>query len=249
MRIGDALAVVASLQFGLSGPLDCHVYALRGTSGIVLIDAGAGTHNDQLLQNLSIDFSSSSVAALLITHCHMDHCGGAAEIRDRTGCKTVAPELCRETLQTADEGASGLRVAREQGIYPPELRLRPCPVDVTVTDGETFTVAGIEFTALHVRGHSSDAHCYLTRYQGRGWLFTGDVVFYGGVLGVINAEGSGMEGYRADIGKLAGLNVDGLFPGHGLFTLSGGQRHLDCAIEQTRKGFVGRQIGQGDLIF
>jgi hypothetical protein len=34
-----------------------------------------------------------------------------------------------------------------------------------------------------------------------------------------------------------------------LFTLSGGQRHLDCAVEQVRKGFLGRQIGQGDLFF
>jgi hypothetical protein len=58
-----------------------------------------------------------------------------------------------------------------------------------------------------------------------------------------------MDGYRADLHKLTGLAVDGLFPGHGLFTLCGGQRHLDCAVEQTHKGFVGRQIGQGDLIF
>jgi glyoxylase-like metal-dependent hydrolase (beta-lactamase superfamily II) len=249
MRVADALAVVGSLQFGLSGPLDCHVYALRGEHSLVLIDAGAGTHTDQLLKNVSVDFSGASVAAVLITHCHVDHCGGAAAIRQRTGCKIIAPELCRMTLQTADEEASGLRVAREQGIYPPEFRLPPCPVDVTVADGETFTAAGMEFTAIHVRGHSRDAHCYLTRCKGRNWLFTGDVVFYGGVLGVVNAEGSGMDGYRADIGKLCGLDVDGLFPGHGLFTFCRGQRHLDCAIEQTRKGFVGRQIGQGDLIF
>jgi len=58
-----------------------------------------------------------------------------------------------------------------------------------------------------------------------------------------------MEGYRSDIGKLAGLGVDGLFPGHGMFTLSGGQRHLDVAIEQVQKGFLTRQIGQGDAIF
>src|SRR5690242_12444535 len=249
MRVTDALAVVGSLQFGLSGPLDCHVYALRGHSGLVLIDAGAGTHTDQLLKNASIDFSGVSVAAVLITHCHMDHCGGSADIRQRTHCQIITPDLCRVTLETADEEASGLCVAREQGIYPQETRLAPCPVDVTVTDGETFTAAGIEFTAIHVRGHSRDAHCYLTRHEGSNWLFTGDVLFYGGVLGVVNAEGSGMDGYRADISKLAGLDVDGLFPGHGLFTLSGGQRHVDCAIEQARKGFVPRQVGQGDLIF
>jgi hydroxyacylglutathione hydrolase len=249
MRIHDTLALVASLQFGISGPLDCHVYALRGVEGVVLVDAGAGTHTELILRNFFEDFPGSQVSALLLTHGHMDHCGGAAEIRERTGCQVVAPACCAQTLKRGDEEASGLRAAREQGVYPPDFHLRPTPVDREVKDGERFTVAGIEFTAFHVRGHSRDAHCYLTKRDNATWLFTGDVVFYGGVLGVINAEGSGMEGYRADLGKLAGLGVDGLFPGHGLFTISGGQRHLDCAIEQVRKGFVGRQIGQGDLIF
>ena len=241
--------MVASLQFGLSGPLDCHVYAVRGRTEVVLIDAGSGLYTKKLLQNLSIEFPGCKVAALVVTHCHLDHCGGAAAIRESTQCKVIAPRLSRQTLESGDEEASGLRIAREQGMYPPEVRLRPCPVDLPVEDGETFLAGGLSFRAIHVRGHSRDAFCYFTQNDGRNWLFSGDVVFYGGVLGVINAEGSGMEGYRSDLHKLSGLAVEGLFPGHGLFTLCGGQRHLDCAIEQTRKGFVGRQIGQGDLIF
>jgi glyoxylase-like metal-dependent hydrolase (beta-lactamase superfamily II) len=249
MRIGDSLAVVASLQFGLSGPLDCHVYALRGTQGLVLIDAGAGTHTDRLLNNVDYDFPGKVISAIILTHAHMDHCGGAASIREATGCSVIAPAMSKAVVEMGDEDASGLRVAREQGIYPPDCRLEPCPVDTSVRDGETFSAAGLEFTAFHVRGHSPDAFCYLTRSLGAPWLFSGDVVFYGGVLGVINAEGSGMDGYRTDLRKLAGLDVEGLFPGHGLFTLHGGQRHLDCAFEQVGKGFLGRQIGQGGLLF
>ena len=37
MRITESLAVVGSLQFGLSGPFDRGVYALRGPEGIVII--------------------------------------------------------------------------------------------------------------------------------------------------------------------------------------------------------------------
>lgn len=249
MRIHDSLALVASLQFGISGPLDCHVYALRGPDGVVLVDAGAGTHTEMILSNLAKDFPGSTVSALLLTHVHMDHCGGAAEIRERTNCQVIISAQSATTLENGDEEASGLRSAREQGVYPGDFRFRPCPVDQAVKDGQQFMAAGIPFTAIHVRGHSQDAYCFLTRRDKATWLFTGDVVFYGGVLGVINAEGSGMEGYRADLGKLSDLAVDGMFPGHGLFTMHGGQRHLDSAIEQTRKGFVGRQIGQGDLIF
>lgn len=249
MRIVDNLAVVASLQFGISGPFDCHVYALRGPTGVVLVDAGAGTHTELILRNVARHFPDSAVSALLLTHAHMDHCGGAAEIRQATNCRVIAPAPSASTLERGDEEAIGLRAAREQGVYPRDLRFRPCPVDDAVQDRQEFVAGGIGFTAVHVRGHSRDAHCFLVNAGKTTWLFTGDVVFYGGVLGVINAEGSGMEGYRADLRKLAGLRVDGLFPGHGLFTLSAGQRHLDCAIEQAGKGFVGRQIGQGDLIF
>jgi glyoxylase-like metal-dependent hydrolase (beta-lactamase superfamily II) len=216
---------------------------------VVLIDAGAGTHSEQILRNLADDFPGQSVNSLLITHTHLDHCGGAAEIHERTECQVIAPIASKAILEHADEERSGLRVARSQGVYPADFRLKPCPVHRAVGDNERFSAAGFDFIAIHVKGHSRDTHCFLVRHETASWLFTGDVVFYGGVLGVINAEGSDMEGYRSDLRKLAGLNVDGVFPGHGLFTLSGGQRHLDCAIEQLGKGFLGRQIGQWELIF
>ena len=240
---------MGSLQFGLSGSFDCHVYALRGESGIVLIDVGAGTHTKQLLRNVEVDLPGSRVVAALITHAHADHCGGAASVREETSCAIIAPIMCRRTIERADEDASGLRAARSQGLYSEDFEILPCAVDMTVDDGKSFVVAGLEFTAIHIRGHSRDAHCYLTHIAGKRLLFTGDAVFYGGVLGVINADGSGMEGYRNDVGKLAELEIDGLFPGHGMFTVSRGQRHLDLAIEQVRRGFLGRQIGQGDTIF
>ncbi|PYV28541.1 MAG: hypothetical protein DMG24_01840 [Acidobacteria bacterium] len=53
----------------------------------------------------------------------------------------------------------------------------------------------------------------LTEVDGQKWLFSGDVVFYGGILGVINFEGSGKGAYRADLHKLRGLAVEGLLPG------------------------------------
>lgn len=249
MRIAHGLSLVASLQFGLGGPLDCHVYALRGEKGLVLVDAGAGHPVEPLLGNVEKEFPGETVAALLLTHAHLDHCGGASQIREAYGCKVIAPAVCRWVLESGNEAEIGLRRAREHGIYPVDYRLRPCPVDQGVSDQETFMAAGIQFTALHVRGHSQDSFCYYTQIGSEKWLFAGDVVFYGGVLGVINADGSGMEGYRKDLPKLGGLEIDGLFPGHGIFTLRGGQRHIDCAIRRLEEGFLGRQIGQGDLLF
>jgi len=69
------------------------------------------------------------------------------------------------------------------------------------------------------------------------------------VLGVINTPDSGMQGYRSDLGRLEGLKIDALLPSHGLFTLRGGQRHIDAALEVVARGFLPRQIGQGGRIF
>jgi hydroxyacylglutathione hydrolase len=249
MRITPSLALVASFQFGISGPLDCHVYALRGPSGVVLIDAGSGTDSELLLANLRFDLGTDEVQSLIVTHAHLDHCGGAASIAAKTRCAVFATEYTRPILENADEEASGLRLARSQGVYPPDFRFSPCKVDKAVKDGEEFEAGGLTWKAVRVRGHSEDSSCFLVRHDEQTFLFSADVIFYGGVLGVINAEGSGMGGYRADLRKLANLGIDGLFPGHGLFTMRNGQRHIDAAIEQVTRGFVPRQIGQGDLIF
>jgi glyoxylase-like metal-dependent hydrolase (beta-lactamase superfamily II) len=249
MRITSSCALIASMQFGISGPLDCHVYALRGPRGIVLVDAGSGTHSDTLLANLHFDLGTDKIQSLIVTHGHLDHCGGAASIAEKTQCKVVTTENTRPILESADEEASGLRLARSQGVYPPEFRFTPCKVNQVAKDGVEFEAGGLSWKAIRVRGHSEDSACFLVRHDGQTLLFSADVIFYGGVLGVINAEGSGMGGYRADLRKLANLGIDGLFPGHGLFTMRNGQRHIDTAIEQVARGFVPRQIGQGDLIF
>ncbi len=249
MRVTDSLAVIGSLQFGLSGSFDCSVYALKGPDGIVLIDSGGGTHTDRLLVNLARDLGSETIRAILLTHCHPDHCAGSAALKQATGCHVAAPEMTADALERGDEEKLGLTEAQEAGIYPQDFRLPACPVDRRLRDGMTFDAAGLEFEAIHVRGHSHDSFVLRTMIEGETWLFSGDVVFYGGVLGVINAADSSMHGYRCDLPKLSGLDAAGLFPGHGLFTIRKGQRHVDAALTQARGGFLPRQIGQGDIIF
>jgi len=245
MLIENDLALIASMQFGLGGACDCHVYAIRAPDGIVLIDSGSGMDTGALLANLAEHFPEVPIAAVLLTHCHMDHSGGLAELRSLTGCAVMTPDLSRTIIENADEEANGLRFAREVGVYPPEVRMKRCVVDEVFRDSEAFFIAGLRVMPVHVPGHSIDAFCLHIGDS----LFSGDVVFYGGVLGLINAEGSELGGYRQSLHKLGGLGVEALFPGHGLFTLREGQKHIDAALAQLRKGVVPRMIGQGDLIF
>jgi len=250
MKITDGIYIVASLQLGISGHWDSHVYLVKGSDGLVLIDAGGGTAGEVILENIRQEgFEPQDIKALLLTHNHFDHSCGAAEFREKTGCKVHLSWRTKDLLEHGTAEEAGLDGAKERGVYPTDFQYRNCAVDKAVYDGDVIEAAGLEFEAIAVEGHSPDSICYLVETGGKRNLFCGDVLFYGGIVGLINAPGSTMDGYRQDLKKLAGLEIDGLFPGHMLFTVTGGQRHIDAAIEQCNKGMIPQTIGQYGIIF
>ncbi len=250
MRITERLFLVGSKQLGISGPWDSHVYLIKGSDGLVLIDAGGGGHGEAIVRNIETEgLNPRDVSALLITHNHFDHSCGAAELREFTNCEVYMSAQSRDVLEHGTEISAGLHVAKELGIYPPEFQFRNCRVDRDVNDGDVINVAGLRFEAISVEGHSPDSICYLTEIEGKRHLFPGDVLFYGGVIGLINFPGSTMDGYRRDLKKLADLKVDGLFPGHMLFSLANGQQHINAAIEQCKRSEIPQTIGQFGHIF
>ena len=250
MRVTNEIFVVGGKQLGLSGPWDCHIYLIKGKDGLVMIDAGGGGCVDTIAANIKAEgLDPRDISALLITHNHPDHSCGAAEIRALSGCEVYISASSRELLETGDESSTDLTIAKEMGIYPPEFQFRNCEVDHDVNDQDQIRIAGIEFTAIAVQGHSPDSICYLTEINGKRHLFSGDVLFFGGVIGLINFPGSSMGEYREQLKKLSGLGIDGLFPGHMLFTVSGGQQHIDVAIDQCSKSTVPQSIGQMGYLF
>jgi glyoxylase-like metal-dependent hydrolase (beta-lactamase superfamily II) len=241
---------VGSRQFGLSSRYDCHIYALRSEAGILLIDAGSGMGHDAVIANLRAEFGADlSRGTILLTHRHPDHVCGAARLARELGWPIVTSVHTAPILAAGDEKASGLTGAQAKGSYPSGMRLDPCPVARTFDDGDTLDLEGFSLRAIRVRGHSDDSFAFLFQQAGKRCLIAGDIVFYGGVIGLINTSDSSLASYREDMPKLANLNIDALLPGHGLFTLATGQRHIDAALQQLESGFAPRSIGQGDLIF
>ncbi len=162
---------------GALGPLvtdewDCNVWALHGQDRSVLIDAGAGQTPIR---------PPPAVDAVLVTHLHFDHCGGAAALA-RNGLRVLAHPWTTEGLRTGDGERAGLDISQERGFYPRALGFDPCPAEV-LEPGAVIDLGGVTVTAIDTPGHADGHLSFLAEGpDGRTTLFAGDLVFPGGYV-------------------------------------------------------------------
>jgi glyoxylase-like metal-dependent hydrolase (beta-lactamase superfamily II) len=235
VRLTRQIYLVGSGEVGLSDPDDCHVYLIDGGSEYALIDAGCGTERSiaAILATLAADgLDPALLRTVILTHWHFDHSGGASYFREHHGCRVLIPAGERTYLE---DGRDGIRAS---------------VVDQGVQDGDEIRVGDLSLLARCVPGHSEAITAYQVDTDAGRALFAGDIVFAAGIIGLINYPGSDLTRYRDNIGRLGGLGIDALLPGHLLFTLGNGQRHIDLAIDRlTNGGFVPYSIGQGAVSF
>jgi len=239
MRIAERVYLVGSGAIGLSHSLDCHVYLVDGGRELALIDAGAGLGVNDVLANIAADgLDVRRLTKVLLTHSHADHAGACRELQDRLGVEVICPRGEEQLLESGTERDLGLDRAIRSGIYPGDYVFRHARLDRVINDGETVTIGSLRLRAVVVPSHSPASTCYLVEVGGGTALFSSDVVFYGGTIGLGNWPGSSLAAYRDNIGKLAGLGVEMLFPGHYMWSLRDGQSHLDSAIRALAEAWV-----------
>jgi hydroxyacylglutathione hydrolase len=138
------------------GPTETNCYVIRAAVDAqesVVVDPGYDVAAPQL-----------DVAAILVTHCHWDHIGGIAALAEATGAPVYMPELEAAVLENP------------QAFFPGQP-IRPHVPEVRLQGDETFELAGLSFDTVSVPGHSPGHVAYATE----GALFSGDVLFAGGV--------------------------------------------------------------------
>lgn len=232
MRLTKRTHLVGSEQFGLSHPLDCNCYLIDCGSELALVDCGLGLGIEEVLSNISRSgFEIERLTHILITHSHIGHWGGSESIRKRTKACVWASSLAANSMSNISDDP-GVRINVKFGRYPSGFVPQSCVPDSTFSDGEKIKIGDVEFRMIQVQGHTKDSTCFLFEDDSTQCLFTGDTVFYAGKIGVLNLEGCSLEDYRRDISKLVDLKVDALFPGHGVFVLKRGQKHIQRAINK-----------------
>lgn len=191
---------------GLSHPADCSVY-LVDLGDLVLIDVGTSPDPSRILENVvSLGFSEQAISHVILTHSHIDHIGGAAELRRRCGCALVAHELDAGTIESGDRG----RTAADMYGVP----LEATSVDLKIGgQGETVSLPEGELECIHTPGHTPGSMGVLYSGGGVRVLFGQDV--HGPLL---PAFGSDRSAFLDSLRRLRDLGADVLCEGHfGIF--------------------------------
>jgi glyoxylase-like metal-dependent hydrolase (beta-lactamase superfamily II) len=236
MKLTKEAYIVGSGNIGIriSHPSDCNVYLFDiGDGSLALVDAGVGIHTEKIVENIRNDgFDPSQIEHLFITHAHTDHIGGAEYFKKNYNCKVYAPIKEADNIESIDEVALGLNIAKKAGFYPSEFKINSCKVDTRLQDEDEFALGNLKIRGIETPGHSKGGFCFLVLGAKR-YLCCGDHISFGGLINLQNYpnSGSSLDGYRDSASKLANLNVDGFLPGHGLFTINDGQKEVDLMID------------------
>lgn len=213
--------------FALQKTWGCNVFIIAGAE-LSLVDAGFPLDSRALARALC-EMDPRGPSRLIATHCHLDHMGSMARIKERFG-STVAAHADDAGVMEGTVPYPTYKLDPARTIYYKLLRpLYPyeyVTVDMRLGDGDVLDVLG-GLEVVHVPGHTPGSVALYQRE--RRLLFTGDTV---------RNERGVLEGpppqFTPDIDlafegiarRLANLDFDTLLPGHGEVIVSGGRDAL-----------------------
>lgn len=141
-----------------------------------------------------------TIKYIVNTHGHVDHIGGNADMKEKTGAEIIIHEGDAPMLTSTPSAMLRMFNAKESP-----------PADIMVNDGDVITVGAIQLKVIHTPGHSPGG---MALYH-PGYVFTGDTLFVEGVGRTDLPGGSWDVMFRSITTKLLSLPDDTVvLPGH-----------------------------------
>ncbi len=194
---------------------------------LTLIDTGVPSSGEKIVKAIQdIGRQPKDLGHILLTHCHFDHTGSLAMLKEATGAQTYMHQADAALL------AAG-KMMRPVGPAPvwwsklmfsllPVGRLNsdcePIVIDHEIGDGDTLDIGG-ELQVIHVPGHCAGQLAFLSPRDG-GILFAADACMNMAGMGYAPIYEDVEAGERS-LEKLAELAFETVGFGHGRSIVGG----------------------------
>ncbi len=181
--------------------------------GVIVDPGGDAARILSLVDELGI-----KVAAIFVTHGHSDHIMALNEVRKATGAPVYVSEEDADMLTKAERNLS---------IYMTG-NLECAPAENFFKDGETVTVAGMDFKVYATPGHTKGGMCL----HAADVVFCGDTVFCESIGRTDLPGGSYKQILQSIKDKILVLDDETkLLPGHGPATTVAWERRRNPFLQ------------------
>jgi glyoxylase-like metal-dependent hydrolase (beta-lactamase superfamily II) len=195
---------------------NCSIFGEEESREAIIVDPG-----DNIPEILDIvKRHGLKVKAIVITHAHIDHIGGAHKLRAVTRAPVYMNQndaLLRDML--------GVQ-AQWLGVETPEK----VSIDTPVREGDKLVLGTTEFTVLDTPGHTQGSISLWIPEENK--LVAGDTLFRDGIGRTDLPGGDGRQILRSIHDKLFPLPDDAIvIPGHGETTTIGREKQFNYFLQ------------------
>jgi glyoxylase-like metal-dependent hydrolase (beta-lactamase superfamily II) len=200
------------------GPLHCNCTILGDeiTHEAIVVDPG-----DNIPEILSrLHKHGLTLRQILITHAHIDHVGGALQLKRATGAPVFLNQHDLGLLGAMEMQAGWLGVPTPETASP----------DASADDGLTVGLPALPAEVIHTPGHTPGSICLLFPQQHL--LLAGDTLFAGSIGRTDLPGGDGRQILRSLRDRLMVLpEATRVLPGHGPGTTIGEEKQSNPFLQ------------------
>ncbi len=188
---------------------NCSIFGDETTHDAIVIDPGDDIADVEAI----LEKHQLKVTAIVITHAHIDHIGGAAKLKKSTGAPVYMNENDQGLYDAMEMQAGWL------GIETPEQT----EIDSNAADGRILKLGNADFHVLHTPGHTQGSSSLWIPSEKK--VVAGDTLFRDSI-GRTDLPGGNSRQILVSIqDKLLPLPEDTIvIPGHGGLTTIGREK-------------------------